>query len=256
MIQIPAATIKRLKKATDLAALVNEYTPITKRGTQWWGLCPFHKDSHATNFTVHPSGFYRCHACGAKGDAFSFLQNLEGLSFSSAAELLSDRTGISLDGRKVNRAQAAYEREQRAVCDWWWNRQRRMVLDAERAALDRERVLCAQLRRLCCSGYWNESHDAPAYLVAMGRMDLQCGFEVELEEFDIGAVMAESEFADSCGRILAAMDDMLFPERLGIFLRHSTDADRRAYVRDVKASAELLAWWCGLNWDGITAAAA
>lgn len=249
MTTISPAIIDRLKRATDLADLVSEYITLQKRGSQWWGLCPFHKDSRATNFTVHPGGYYKCHACDAKGDAFTFLQAIDGLSFSRAAESLSDRTGISLEGRKVSRVLAAFEREQRAICDWWFKRMRRQILTAERDAINRERLVCEALNRLAHDEYWDDHHDAPAYLVAMGRMDLQIEFEVTLDAHDPTEMIAAAEFADCCARILVRMDDMLYPERLDLFIRLSNAVDHREYKRAIKADSDLLAWWCGLPWN-------
>ncbi|MGH3424624.1 MAG: DNA primase, partial [Nocardioidaceae bacterium] len=60
------------------------------------GLCPFH-DEKSASFNVTPArGMYYCFGCGAGGDVFTFLQEVEGLSFTEAVERLAGRYGIDL----------------------------------------------------------------------------------------------------------------------------------------------------------------
>ncbi|UPK73608.1 DNA primase [Nocardioidaceae bacterium SCSIO 66511] len=60
------------------------------------GLCPFH-DEKSPSFNVTPSrGMYYCFGCGAGGDAFTFLQEVEGITFTEAVERLAGRVGVQL----------------------------------------------------------------------------------------------------------------------------------------------------------------
>src|SRR5215831_7990841 len=88
----------RVKEATDLVALIEEYLPLKPRGRQYVALCPFHPEKTPSFYVTPDSQFYHCFGCGKSGDVFTFLMEREGLSFREAMEALADRARISLDG--------------------------------------------------------------------------------------------------------------------------------------------------------------
>ncbi len=88
----------RIKEATDLVALIESYLPLKPRGRTLVALCPFHAEN-SPSFTVNrESQFFHCFGCGKTGDAFTWLQERDGLTFREAMEVLADRAGISLEG--------------------------------------------------------------------------------------------------------------------------------------------------------------
>lgn len=92
MRNIPEADIERVKKETDLLALVRSRgIELTKHGSKdWKGLCPFHGDQETPNFIVSPEkGLWHCMACGKAGNAIQFVQVHDGISFRHAFELLA-----------------------------------------------------------------------------------------------------------------------------------------------------------------------
>ena len=92
MARIPDEDITRIKRETDLAALVRSRgIALRKHGSKdLIGRCPFHEDNHSPNFIVTPSkGLYHCMACGAAGNAIQFVENFDGVSFRHAFELLN-----------------------------------------------------------------------------------------------------------------------------------------------------------------------
>jgi len=93
MARIPDSEIARIKKETDLIALIQARgTVLKKKGTNWTGLCPFHDDQKTPNLIVTPSkGLFRCMAsgCGKAGNAIQFVQWFDGVSFRHAFELLA-----------------------------------------------------------------------------------------------------------------------------------------------------------------------
>jgi DNA primase len=101
-----------IKRAVDIVDLVGGYLHLTPAGPMWKGLCPFH-DDHAPSLNVDPRWqTYRCWACGAKGDVFTFLQQFEKITFPEALEKLAERTGVELrkgDGRKRERTRTLYD---------------------------------------------------------------------------------------------------------------------------------------------------
>lgn len=80
--------INAIKDSVDLAQVIGQRVDLTKKGNYWQGLCPFHAES-TPSFQVVPSKrFYYCQGCGAKGDVFDFLREIDGLSLPEAAEAL------------------------------------------------------------------------------------------------------------------------------------------------------------------------
>ncbi len=85
-----------VRAATDLCELVAQYVELRPKGREHIGLCPFH-DDHAPSLTVvthKGSPFYKCHACGAGGDAFNFVRDYHKISFAEALRFLANRAGL------------------------------------------------------------------------------------------------------------------------------------------------------------------
>lgn len=97
----------RIKEAVPIQDVVGDHVRLEAAGNVFRGLCPFH-DDHKPSLIVDPRfQTYRCWACGAKGDAFQFLQDLERITFAEAKEKLAERAGIKLPKRGSGRAESA-----------------------------------------------------------------------------------------------------------------------------------------------------
>ena len=93
--------VDRVKEATNLVELIGTHVALQPRGREHVGLCPFHDDQNASFCVVtHKSqAFYKCHSCGASGDAFTFIQNYLRIDFREALTMLADKAGITLSSR-------------------------------------------------------------------------------------------------------------------------------------------------------------
>jgi DNA primase len=90
-------SIDRLRDAIDMVDLVGSKTDLRRVGSRWTGLCPFH-DERTPSFSVNAEEkLFYCFGCQAKGDAFGFVEQAEGLDFREALELLADRYGVELE---------------------------------------------------------------------------------------------------------------------------------------------------------------
>lgn len=102
--------LEDLKAQTDIAAIINEVTPLRKAGASLKGLCPFHQEK-TPSFTVNPDkGFFKCFGCGAGGDAVKFVELHQKLSFPEAVRYLAQRAGLAVpeaDGGPEARLAAA-----------------------------------------------------------------------------------------------------------------------------------------------------
>lgn len=91
----------QVKASADIVSTVGQYVRLKRLGAtqRYVGLCPFHSEK-TPSFNVHGNRqFYKCFGCGAGGDVFKFVQEIEGLSFYEALKLLAERAGIPLPRR-------------------------------------------------------------------------------------------------------------------------------------------------------------
>jgi DNA primase len=87
-------SLEEFKARLPLAEIVGRWVKLTRRGREWTGLCPFHKERTPSFSVVEDKGFYHCFGCGAHGGALDFVMAVERLEFREAIERLSELTGI------------------------------------------------------------------------------------------------------------------------------------------------------------------
>lgn len=79
-----------------MADVVGRYVSLKQRGRMMVGLCPFHKEK-TPSFQVNPElGVYYCFGCQESGDVFKFVQEMEGVGFREALEMLAETVGVEL----------------------------------------------------------------------------------------------------------------------------------------------------------------
>ncbi|KZE40092.1 DNA primase [Bhargavaea cecembensis] len=97
MKRIPEEKIETIRSQTDIVGLIGEYVQLTKRGRNWFGLCPFH-DENSPSFSVsEDKQMFHCFGCGAGGNAITFVMDVENLSFVEAVAKLGARTGVEVE---------------------------------------------------------------------------------------------------------------------------------------------------------------
>ena len=85
-----------IKEASDIVDIVGSYVDLRQRGANFIGLCPFHRE-RSPSFNVSQAGqFYHCFGCGAGGDVYTFVQNIENINFIEALEFLANRANYNL----------------------------------------------------------------------------------------------------------------------------------------------------------------
>jgi DNA primase len=88
--------LEEILRRTDLVQLVGRRVKLTRRGQVFWGCCPFHGEKTASFKVENARRTYKCFGCGAGGDAFKWLMEIEGLSFPEAVEKLAGEAGVEL----------------------------------------------------------------------------------------------------------------------------------------------------------------
>ncbi len=86
----PERWVEEVRQRADLVQIVSSYVPLKKRGSKYWGLCPFHGEKTAS-FSVDPNQqLYYCFGCKAGGTVFRFIMDMEHLSYPEALKYLAD----------------------------------------------------------------------------------------------------------------------------------------------------------------------
>ena len=98
----PDELVEEVRAKSDIVDVISGYVRIQKKGSSYFGLCPFHneKSPSFTVFTKNDSCY--CFGCGAGGDVITFIMRMENLDYVSALEFLANRAGLSLPVDRIN----------------------------------------------------------------------------------------------------------------------------------------------------------
>lgn len=106
----PEEIIEEVRMKNDIVDVISGYVKLQKKGSSYFGLCPFHNEK-SPSFSVSPGKqMYYCFGCGAGGNVITFLMEYESYSFPEAVNALAERAGVALP--KIE-----YSKEARAQAD-------------------------------------------------------------------------------------------------------------------------------------------
>ena len=102
--------IEEVRMKNDIVDVISGYVRLQRKGSSYFGLCPFHNEK-SPSFSVSPSKqMYYCFGCGAGGNVFNFIMEYENFTFIEAVKYLADRAGVKLPEQE-------YSKEARAAAD-------------------------------------------------------------------------------------------------------------------------------------------
>ena len=107
----PEETVEDVLHANNIVDVVGSYVHLQKRGSNHFGLCPFHNEKTPSFSVSEPKQIFYCFGCGVGGNAVTFLMKYENYSFAEALQTLADRAGIKLP--EVNYSEEAAKREEK-----------------------------------------------------------------------------------------------------------------------------------------------
>jgi len=114
---------EEIKRRLDVVEVVSQYVPLQRAGRRFSARCPFHQEKTPSFFVDPERGFWKCFGCGASGDIFSFVMQIEGLTFPEAAERLAQRAGVqwrtSAGGERVTQERQAVLQVNNAAANWF-----------------------------------------------------------------------------------------------------------------------------------------
>lgn len=105
----PDEIVEEVRSRNDIVDIISGYVRLQKRGSNYFGLCPFHNEK-SPSFSVSPGKqMYYCFGCGAGGNVITFLMEYENYTFAEALKVLADRAGVTLPQEDNSREAKARE---------------------------------------------------------------------------------------------------------------------------------------------------
>ena len=106
---------ERVKQQADIVRVIGEYIRLKKTGQNFTGLCPFHQEK-TPSFAVHPvKQIYHCFGCGAGGDVFKFVMEMEKSTFPEAVRMVAEKSGIAIPKPRERSPEERRENQQRTA---------------------------------------------------------------------------------------------------------------------------------------------
>ena len=88
--------INEIRNKIDIVEIISNYVPLTQRGKNYFGVCPFHDDHSPSMSVSKEKQIYTCFSCGATGNVFTFVSEYEHINFYEAVKLLGNKIGYNL----------------------------------------------------------------------------------------------------------------------------------------------------------------
>ncbi len=96
MIRYSDEIIEEVRQSNDIVDIISQYVHLTRKGRNYFGLCPFHNEK-SPSFSVSPDRqIFHCFGCGVGGNVYTFLMKIEGITFKEAVETLAEKANIQL----------------------------------------------------------------------------------------------------------------------------------------------------------------
>lgn len=101
----PDDVIEEVRTSSNIVDVIGSYVHLQKKGSNYFGLCPFHPEKSPSFSVSENKQMYYCFGCGAGGNVFTFLMKYENQTFPEAVRTLADRAGIALPQEELSEEQ-------------------------------------------------------------------------------------------------------------------------------------------------------
>ena len=102
--------VNEIRKANDIVEVISSYLPLTKKGKNYFGVCPFHDDTNPSMSVSSDKQIYKCFSCGASGNVITFVMEYENVDFREALSILAKRAGISFNTGNVKNTSTKFDK--------------------------------------------------------------------------------------------------------------------------------------------------
>lgn len=100
-----------IQNRCDIVEVISKYVQLSKRGKNYFGLCPFHDDHNASMSVSPDKQIYKCFSCGESGNVFTFVAKYNNISFHEAVILLGKEKGYDLQDNISNVVQDKHTKD-------------------------------------------------------------------------------------------------------------------------------------------------
>ena len=109
--------IENIRTNTNIVDIISSYIPLTLKGKNYFGVCPFH-DDHSPSMSVSTSKqIFKCFSCGAVGNVFTFVKDIENVSFLEAVKIVAEKTGINIEFDVKTESKVSRHKEEFEIMD-------------------------------------------------------------------------------------------------------------------------------------------
>ena len=102
--------VELIRKSNDIVEVISSYLPLTKKGKNYFGVCPFHDDTNPSMSVSSDKQIYKCFSCGASGNVITFVMDYEKVDFKEALSILAKRAGIDFIKSNVKEKEAQFDK--------------------------------------------------------------------------------------------------------------------------------------------------
>lgn len=117
MAYISEKEIENIRSSANIVDIISGYLPLTLKGKNYFGVCPFH-DDHSPSMSVSTSKqIFKCFSCGAVGNVFTFVKDIENVSFLEAVKIVAEKSGINANFELKTKNKILKHREEFEIMD-------------------------------------------------------------------------------------------------------------------------------------------
>ncbi len=176
MVQYTDELKEEIRSANDIVDVISQYVTLKRSGRNFFGLCPFHKEKSPSFSVSADRQYFHCFGCHKGGDVFTFVSEIERISFKEALEFLAERARIELpvdQNTEFNKTQYLKDRMYKINAETTIFYHERLYKPLAKIAQDyvKQRKLDNNTLKAFKIGYSGEYNDLYKYLKLQGFKD-------------------------------------------------------------------------------------
>ena len=176
MVQYTDELKEEIRSSNDIVDVISQYVTLKRSGRNFFGLCPFHKEKSPSFSVSADRQYFHCFGCHKGGDVFTFVSEIERVSFKEALELLAERARIELptsQNAEFNKTQYLKDRMYKINAETTIFYHERLYMPLAKIAQDyvKQRILDNNTLKAFKIGYSGEYNELYKHLKAQGFKD-------------------------------------------------------------------------------------